>query len=271
MNDLEPFAKLVQALADWRNQLIFIGGWGHRLHRLDPRAQQPDYQPVFTRDTDLAFANREPFEGDIKQSLLAHGFQEQLSGDHRPPVASYALGEEAAGFYAEFLTPLVGSGIKRSGEADATLGAAGITAQKIRHLDVLLVDPWVIKVGPQVGVPLQKPMDVLVVNPLCFMVQKFLIQKDRKANKRAQDVLYIYDTIELFGALLKEFNGHWNGRVAKALGPRQAEEVRRLSVETFAEVNDTVREAARIPADRSLQPEVIQATCRYAFEQMLRP
>lgn len=64
MNDLEPFAKLVQALEPWRNQLVFIGGWGHRLHRLDPRANQPDYQPVFTRDTDLAFANRAPMEGD---------------------------------------------------------------------------------------------------------------------------------------------------------------------------------------------------------------
>lgn len=78
MNDLEAFAKLVQALAAWRQQLIFIGGWGHRLHRLDPRANRPDYQPVFTRDTDLAFANREPIEGDIKQSLLQHGFQEEL-------------------------------------------------------------------------------------------------------------------------------------------------------------------------------------------------
>lgn len=112
MNDLEAFARLVQALAPWRRQLIFIGG-GHRLHRLDRRANQPDYQPVFTRDTDLAFANTEPMEGDIKQALMQHGFQEELSGDHRPPAAHYTLGDEAGGFYAEFLTPLAGSGYKR--------------------------------------------------------------------------------------------------------------------------------------------------------------
>ena len=34
------------------------------------------------------------------------------------------------------------------------------------------------------------------------MIQKFLIQKDRNMAKQAQDVLYIYDTIELFGACL---------------------------------------------------------------------
>jgi hypothetical protein len=257
MNDLEAFAKLVQALAPWRQQLIFIGGWGHRLHRLDPRANQP------------AFANKEPLEGDIKQSLLEYGFQEELSGDHRPPAASYTLGDEGHGFYAEFLTPLIGSGRSRNGTADATMAAAGITAQKIRHLDVLLVDPWVINVGQQVGVPLPNHMDVQVTNPLCFMVQKFLIQSSRPAKKRAQDVLYIFDTIELFGALIEDFSAQWKARVAPALG-RQADEVRRLSAQTFAEVNDMIRDAARIPADRELAPEQIQLTCNYAFETILR-
>lgn len=269
MNDLEAFGKLVTALAPWRQQLTFIGGWGHRLHRQDARANRPDYQPVFTRDTDLAFANKELMEGDIKHALEQHGFQEELRGDHRPPAAHYTLGDEAGGFYAEFLTPLAGSGRRRSGEADATMAKAGISAQKIRYLDVLLVDPWVISVGPQEGVPLPARMDVQVANPLCFMVQKFLIQQYRPANKRAQDVLYIYDTIELFGALLDEFNAHWHARVAPSLGDL-AHDVRKLSMQTFADVNDLVRDAARIPADRNLSPEQIQATCRYAFEQILR-
>ena len=270
MNDLAAFAQLVQALAAWRQQLIFIGGWGHRLHRLDPRANLPDYQPVFTRDTDLAFANEAPIEGDIKESLLKHGFQEELSGDHRPPAAHYTLGDEAGGFYAEFLTPLAGSGRTRRGEADATMTKAGISAQKIRYLDVLLVDPWIISVGQEEGVPLPQRMDVQVANPLCFMIQKFLIQQHRKANKRAQDVLYIYDTIELFGALLDEFNAHWNARVAPALGGL-ADDVRKISAQSFSEVNDMIRDAARIPADRNITPEQIQATCSYAFERMLRP
>ena len=38
-------------------------------------------------------------------------------------------------------------------------------------------------------------MDVLVVNLLCFIVQKFLIQQSRPVQKR-QDVLCVYDTIE---------------------------------------------------------------------------
>ena len=269
MNDLDALAKLAQALSPWRDHLVFIGGWAHRIHRFDPRANKLEYQPVFTRDTDLAFANRAPIEGDIKTALVQHGFKEQLAGQHKPPVAHYTLGDENGGFYAEFLTPLVGSGIKRSGEPDATMKMAGISAQKIRYLDILLVDPWVITLDPQFGIPLQSSMDVQVANPLCFIVQKFLIQKYRPAAKRAQDVLYIYDTIELFGTLLEEFHDVWKASISPALGKELSSVVLKLSRDTFTNVNDMSRAAALIPQNRKLSPQQIQRTCQFAFETIL--
>src|SRR5256885_16501651 len=87
---------------------------------------------------------------------------------------------------------------------------AGISAQKIRHLEILLVGPWVVTAGPQNGIPLEAPVDLQGANPLCFMVQKPLIKKDRKPAKHAQDLLYIYDTISLFGHLLPLFKDCWN-------------------------------------------------------------
>jgi hypothetical protein len=270
MNDLDSLAKLVQALSPWRAYLVFIGGWAHRIHRFDLRANKLEYQPVATRDTDLAFANSAPIEGDIKAALIAQGFKEQLTGEHKPPAAHYTLGDESRGFYAEFLTPLIGSGVKRSGAQDATLSMAGISAQKIRYLDILLVDPWLIRLDPKFGFQLPSPMDVQVANPLCFMVQKFLIQKDRPAGKQAQDVLYIYDTIELFGALLDVFHQTWKSSVSPALGEKLSNTVLRLSKDTFSNVNDMIRGAALIPKDRMLSPEQIQQTCQLAFEEILR-
>lgn len=265
MNDLAAFANLAQALDPWRAHLIFIGGWGHRLHTLHPQANQLEHQPVFTRDTDLAFANRAPFEGDIKAALTAHGFTEELGGDFKPPAAHYILGDEHGGFYAEFLTPLGGSsGTKRDGTPDATVMTAGISAQKIRHLDILLVDPWIITVGPHSGIPLAKPVDLLVANPLCFMVQKFLIKKDRRPAKHAQDLLYIYDTIQLFGNLLPEFKRNWEAVVKPSLA-KSSDIVLKECAATFSNVNDSIREAALIPQDRQLSPEELQATCKYAF------
>jgi len=269
MNDLEALATLAQALSPWRSHLVFIGGWAHRIHRFDPRANKLEYQPVFTRDTDLAFANRAPIEGDVKAALIQHGFKEQLTGEHKPPVAHYTLGDEHGGFYAEFLTPLIGSAHKRGGEQDATMVKAGISAQKIRHLDILLVDPWVITLASQIGVPLPSSMDVQVANPLCFMVQKFLIQKYRPAAKQAQDLLYIFDTIELFGALLDEFCESWKTCISPALGDKLSRKVLALSMDTFSNVNEVTRTAARIPQDRKLTPEQIQQTCQLAFEHIL--
>jgi hypothetical protein len=268
MNDLEAFARLAQALAPWTAQLVYVGGWAHRIHRLDPRAAMPEHQAVFTKDTDLAFAGAAPFEGDIKAALANSGFKEELHGEFKPPVARYTLGEESEGFYAEFLTPLVGSGIRRGGAQDATLEKAGISAQKIRHLDVLLVDPWIVKLDPEKGVPLNAPMDIQVANPLAFMVQKFLIQEKRSPKKRAQDILYVYDTIGLFGGQLDVFRMSWKEVIAPAL--RESREVVvRLSESNFSKVTDDIRTAALIPQDRKLTPEEIQMTCQLAFERIL--
>jgi hypothetical protein len=266
MNDLDAFVRLAQALAPWGGQLVYVGGWAHRIHRLDARASAPAHQAVFTRDTDLAFAATEKIDGDIKAALEKDGFKEQLSGEFKPPVAHYILGEEDRGFYAEFLTPLSGSGRKRTGEQDATLTAAGITAQKIRHLDVLLVAPWVVTLDPK-NAPLKEPMDVQVANPLSFMVQKFLIQVDRTRKKRAQDILYIFDTIGLFGGQIEAFRELWQKTIGPALG-KSRDDVLKLNESTFSKVTDEVREAALIPQDRKLSAEEIQGTCQYAFEQI---
>jgi hypothetical protein len=81
------------------------------------------------------------------------------------------------------LTPLHGSGVKRSGRPDATVSRGGITAQKMRCLDLLLVSPWAVRVGAKVGVPVATNTDVLVPNATSFIVQKLLIHADRPAGK----------------------------------------------------------------------------------------
>src|SRR3990172_8959029 len=56
MNDDEAFARLVHALRPWHEQLIFVGGWAHYLHRRHPLASVPTLDPIRTRDADVAFA-----------------------------------------------------------------------------------------------------------------------------------------------------------------------------------------------------------------------
>lgn len=269
MTDLESFGRLLQAIEPWRAHLVLVGGWAHRLHRFHSLATVPDYDPLLTRDTDLAFGTDAPLEGDIRAALAAVGFEEELSGDHNPPVTHYALGEDDAGFYAEFLTPLRGSGIKRSGEPDITVAKAGITAQKLKHLDALLLAPWPIRIGPEQGVGVPAPIDVLVANPVSFIAQKLLIQKYRSPAKRTQDVLYIHDTIELFGASLPILHEVWTEVIRPAIGATTARNVLARSEATFSGVTDVIRDAARIPQDRSLSPDRLRASCQLGLSLIL--
>ena len=187
----------------------------------------------------------------------------------RSPVTHYELANDDAGFYVEFLTPLIGSGRKRDGTLDATVAVAGVTAQKLRFLEILFIDAWVIRIGPDNGFPLPGSVDLQVANPVSFIVQKLLIQQDRKPAKRAQDVLYIHDTLELFAGALPGLNESWERKIRPNLHERTAREVIALSASTFSSVTDTLRTAAQMAPGRQLSPERLQGLCHGALREVI--
>jgi hypothetical protein len=121
MEDFANFARLIEAIRSWLGEVVIVGGWAHRLHRFHPLATAQEYQPLRTRDVDLAFSPDAPLHGDLRKALRKAGFREELSGEDTPPVTHYRLGEEDAGFYAEFLTAKKGSGVRRDGKSDSTV------------------------------------------------------------------------------------------------------------------------------------------------------
>lgn len=268
MEDLANFARLIEAVRPWLTHLVIVGGWAHRLYRFHPFATFQEYQPLRTRDVDLAFSLNAPLEGNLSHALKQAGFDEELSGEHTPPVTHYYLGPEGAGFYAEFLTVKQGSGLKRDGKPNVTVSKAGITAQKLRHLELLLATPWKVQVGPENKVPVEGAVDLVVPNPVSFIVQKLLIHKHRDAGKKAQDVLYIHDTLELFGASLDKLRTVWEGEVRPKMSPKTAKRALATISELFEDVTDTIRNAARIPQDRNLQPENLRAATLYGLKDV---
>lgn len=268
MEDLAKFALLVEAIRPWLPHLVIVGGWAHRLHRFHPLATSQEYQPLRTRDVDLAFSLNAPLTGDLREALRQAGFEEELSGEHTPPVTSYSLGKDDAGFFAEFLTAKHGSGIKRDGNPDLTISRAGITAQKLRHLDLLLAGSWKVQVGAENKVPIERVVDLAVANPVSFIVQKLLIHKHRDADKRAQDVLYIHDTLELFGASLDQLQMVWKDEVKPKMTPKTANRALATALELFENVTDTIRNASRIPKDRDVQPENLRAATLFGLNEV---
>ena len=141
-SELERFLRLVCALEPWLAKIVIVGGWAHRLYRFHEFAQPLDYQALITLDADVAVPkNLAANQQNIAERLHEHGFTETLLGDHQPPVTRYRLGPEHSGFYAEFLTPLQGGGYTREANPDKTVRIAGVSSQRLRHLDPLLRDP----------------------------------------------------------------------------------------------------------------------------------
>lgn len=268
MNDLTAMARLIDALRPWLGHLVMVGGWAHQLYRYHPLAKAPGYQPLRTRDADFAFSRDAPLMGDIGAALRAANFREDLFAEHTPPVTHYRLGDEDEGFYVEFLAPQFGSGLKRSGEPDATIYKAGVTAQKLRHLDVLLTHPWPIALAGTEDIILGKPAVIMAANPVSFIVQKILIQKHRTPDKQAQDVLYIHDTLELFGHALETLKAEWRDNVLPTLREKLVNDLDRLRRKQFGNITDVIRTAVRMPPDRLLTAERLQATCDYGLEEL---
>ena len=260
VQDPDPFNRLVAALEPWLDRVVIVGGWAHQLYRLHPRAQKLDYPPLTTLDADIAVPAKLPAEGqDIRERLLAHGFTEEFLGDDHPPATHYRLGGEASSFYAEFLTPLTGSDYDRKQKRKATIEIAGITSQQLRYIDILLSHSWSLDLTTAT---------VKVANPVAFLVQKILIHGKREREDRAKDILYMHDTLEVFGARLEELRQLWRTDIAGQLHRRSASTVSKASEVLFGGLSDDLRRAAEISAERALSPKAIREACRYGFAEI---
>jgi hypothetical protein len=203
----------------------------------------------------------------LRHLVIAGGWAHRLHRFHplaNPPA--YRLGNDDQGFYVEFLAPLRGDGLRRDGSPDATVARAGITAQKLRYVDVLLAHPWIVGLGENLGIALPVPLEARIANPVSFIVQKLLIRGRRPPVKRAQDTLYIHDTLELFGARLEVLRTVWREQVRPSLPATTARSVERLHRDRFGTVTDAIRAAAAMPQNRVLTAERVRAACAYGCE-----
>jgi hypothetical protein len=132
----DPFGRLVAALEPWLDQVVIVGGWAHRLYRLHPDAQTLDYPPLATLDADVALSpTLTAGEQNIHARLLAFDFKDEFFGEAHPPATHYHLGGETSGFYAEFLTPLVGSEYDRKHRRKAIVEIAGASTRNCATLN----------------------------------------------------------------------------------------------------------------------------------------
>lgn len=258
--ELEAFSKFIVALEPWLGEAVLIGGWAHRLYRLDSRARKLDYPPLTTLDGDVAIPPKlKEQEATVRQRLLEAGFTEEFEGEDHPPATHYHYGK-GGGFYAEFLAPLVGSEYDRHGKRKATMEVGGISSQLLRYIGILLISPWSVALGEESGFPVSPKRTVQIANPASFLAQKILIHEQRDHRDKAKDLLYMHDTVEVFSENLEQLRHIFRKDVVPHLHPRRLTELEQAGDKLFGKVDDAIREASLMATGRRLSSDRLAET-----------
>jgi hypothetical protein len=269
-SDHEKFARVVETLRPWLPDLVVAGGWAHRLHRLHAFAEALDDLPLMTTDVDVALVRVPRAAGNLRDALRASGFREEVAGVAQPPITYYQLGSPEHPFYVEFLTPLLGGENRRNGTADITTTISGVTAQKLRYLEILLLGTWSVHIGPDNGFPLGQPATVTVPNPAAYVAQKLLILDRRHREDQERDILYIHDTLQTFAAHLADVRDAWHHDVVPHLHARRVADIKAAIRGGFSGPTDRIRGAAAIAASvgRSLPARSLLEACQVGLAQI---
>lgn len=264
----EILIRALKALHPIRNDLAVIGGSAHRLFHLHELGEQPDYALLTTEDVDFAASLELAMRPstDLLERLSAAGFVEKIKGaDQAAHTYEYA---EEPGSYIEFLAPLHGSGLDRNGVPTRELKFHGLHAEKLRDIDILLHRPWSTALEFE-----GEWVDVRIANPVTYILQKLLcLPKRRTLQKQGKDILYLFDTIAIFGAQLPAME-----RAALEMAPqlerKQKKRIRDCAHSMCFAVSDQIRQAAYIASSqRALppSPQAIAGACSIGLRQILR-
>lgn len=272
--DKMTFVRALTLLEPYLTSIVIAGGWAHRLHAIHPKAQKLAHEPLATLDVDLALDDTVKRTGKRTIGhLLGKGFDEKPSferdaDDKAPSVCRYVPRGDSTELYIEFIAPLRGSEDKR-GITDRTVEIEGITAQRLRHVDVLLIDPWSVDLTRASGYPIDRPLTVLVPNPSAYIVQKMLVLPRRGADA-AKDLVYVHDTILLFAEHVDDLHRLCT-TVTSSLPAKTVQTLRTICREHSA-INDTTRQASEVAkaAGRTLSPAEIASVVRLGMERLLR-
>jgi len=146
-----------------------------------------------------------------------------------------------------------------------------VSAERLRHVDLLLACPWTVELTSADGYAVgEHPFPIKICNPASYLAQKVLALPSRRPSKRGKDILYIHDTLLLFGAAFEELQTLWMAEIRPRLAKKALAQVLGASQQFFGDVTDLSREAANVArgAGRSISAGELAAACRLGLSEV---
>jgi hypothetical protein len=258
--------RCIEALGPYRKNAVLIGGLAALLYRWSFPTPEEDRPALMTFDIDWAVPERlGVVEGaGLHQRMEQGGFISLLRGEGKDPVTSYQHSrhgkERRAPIYAEFIAPRTGSKTDRDGINRAIIEVQPqLHAQTDPYLGLLLVENLVLDASTVPGMQLPRGCCIRLPHPICFIVQKLLIRRQRPPHKRANDAAHIYDVALLTReawprtaeVIARVKNG---GQFPAAWFDRASETLRRVFVDTEAPGPDEIANIYRSIMSRTAAP-----------------
>lgn len=248
----QPLEPVVEALAPALDRLVIIGGWAHLLHRFHQLAKPLDDAPLMTSDCDVAI----PVQAvatvwpPLDASLERAGFTLRQGGGELGESRIYVLRSDP-NFSLQFLAVRRGDGRDRDGSVVRTVQVGGISAEVLGDLDLAAASPWSCSFLRSSGTA----VSLTVAHPVAFVLGKILVScaPQRGRNERAKDLLYVVDTLRLFGDRLEDLHAEARStldRVGKSRLRRLQQALRRHFVERSDELRRAVEQAQALPGSR---------------------
>jgi hypothetical protein len=196
---LRDFGAMVAALGEYRSVAVLTGGFVSWVYQHMPAFSAPPMPALLTTDVDWTVPARLPILGErtLAARLADSGFVVVRSTDTTPEVQRYQhrrFGDrDLAPVYGEFLAPLRGSATRKGEDLRVRRVQAGLTAQALRYLDLLLDDPVSFDAAALPGLGLAEPHLIRVPRPAAYVLQKLLSWEERSPAKRDKDAAYLHE------------------------------------------------------------------------------
>ncbi len=206
------FAKAIEALEPYLEDVVCIGGCANALYRFHNHASDVIWGYLGTKDVDTAVPQKLPLNGRPPVSTLMDGigFKEMMVGSADDVVIKYGPKEEKSVADLEFLCDL--SGLSKEDQERAAVSVQkGLYAQPLRYLAMSMQNNWRVNLGLVPGFERFKGTIIKVPNPAAYVVSKVLIRgEQRKPASMEKDCFYIYEVSVVFRdalhAIRKEYD-----------------------------------------------------------------
>lgn len=196
---LDELGRCILALGEYRRSAVLTGGLVPFMYRFVPGfAATNRLPPVQTFDLDWTVPNPLDVRGTLlDRRLLDSGFVVVLGGEQPPHVTFYQSarfgGATRGPIHVEFLTPRKGGATVRGRDRTVVEVQEGLTAQALPFLDLLLHASFAFDVSAVPGIGVGDATEILLPEPMAYILQKTLARNHRRSHKRAGDQAHIHD------------------------------------------------------------------------------